>query len=1359
MLSVAGQVLAADSGFPVGGARVVARLHLDVDETAVEEELGEATTTSAGSFELVPHPESIESRLAAHLASVDPAADVIVEVKDTDGVTLLDSVAAPVRNGRSEFLLELRPSESTIERVDVAERVRASEVRTVEDAVTRVFSDAGGEYGLAGWPIRARLSFLNQLREALRSTGAATAWAAEPLLDPSLRALPFDADAIARDGIAGAIGDAVTVVGKLDSRPDTSVRGYRDYLRRIYTQDDRDPDKLKELTRRFGQDFMTTDVTERPLSELLIQIVETVLRAPAPYGFAIAPSLIDPATDATAAAYYTAKTLSADGYLDHLVSLSGLDAAEFGRRFRLSLDRRDDASSTPVQINIGTLQGWYRDSFQAGPEPAPALYPATFAGQGPFFLEYTEWVLAQQPTFLANAYPLRACRLTDITDYHERRQKFATLQKGQEGYDDVRWVLQLAEIDDELDRGHASYAQGQYVDARNHYLLADRLIRERVPLFTPTVAHATFFQTHRNYLRRDTRSSLWPVVGNEIREKTGGPNVEPDEWLGAYVTRQGYEAASIYIQCCCIPVFLGDVYLAMGSYAEANREYGRVTRFLVGAADFSSTPGWPLGPVHGGLYWDGSLPYTSATSSDNAALAEAGASSGEPLLATWLIPAKLSQIEQEFFSLRHGECLLEWADALYRSDDAASIERARELYKAVLWLWGEDPPYVAHWDYRFSPHWPQWVENPAVTGQKTRASLRLGQIDAELNWFGYSRNTVPPLRYSALREAARGMNALARSAEQDLLAYLARIEEEWIETRRAQTATQRAQLQRKVAVQQAAISADALVQAKYQFTLAEQAVAGKEAEIADHESLVGQFTDFFEGWKGALGLANDLPDDQKRAAGEALLSSTFEGDGLYGLGAGPTVMLGYVVVTGVSVSIIESMGNADSARRGQLIFLKDRMIPAAEAGVDAKTREQAIAALQEQIVDCDAALADDLLRFESVRTLSIDFFAAMATLRRRMMRRYLDLAARYSWLAQRALAFDLDRDIDLVRLDYWPAPMQGLTGTDLLEADLAELEAVRLDAATETVPVRYTASLAREFPLAFGHLRRTGSCVIHTTEETLRRAHPGLYGYRTRAVTIQPQALVVSTAPRGLLSNAGVSTISRSDGSTHVLARPDDATAVSEFRLERDMTLYGLPGEALLAFEGSGYETIWRLELPLDANLPDLDSLIDVLLTFDLEARYSPTLAEIHRASAPTATARIAVAAASSIDSKALSQLRANAGAVAIHFPFDALRLPANESNRTVTNVGILVCGARPESATLQLRAGAVSATVRLKNGFALSDAPPLAPQTPRSPLLPFVGVSVDQTFTVTIDPAKNVGIDFSHVNDVLLILDYTATT
>ena len=65
------------------------------------------------------------------------------------------------------------------------------------------------------------------------------------------------------------------------------------------------------------------------------------------------------------------------------------------------------------------------------------------------------------------------------------------------------------------------------------------------------------------------------------------------------------------------------------------------------------------------------------------------------------------------------------------------------------------------------------------------------------------------------------------------------------------------------------------------------------------------------------------------------------------------------------------------------------------------------------------------------------------------------------------------------------------------------------------------------------------------------------------------------------------------------------------------MFVYGLPGETLLQFEGSGVETDWQLEFPVDANPKGFRSIVDVLITFDTNAYYSDTVAAKQEAASP----------------------------------------------------------------------------------------------------------------------------------------------
>jgi hypothetical protein len=201
-----------------------------------------------------------------------------------------------------------------------------------------------------------------------------------------------------------------------------------------------------------------------------------------------------------------------------------------------------------------------------------------------------------------------------------------------------------------------------------------------------------------------------------------------------------------------------------------------------------------------------------------------------------------------------------------------------------------------------------------------------------------------------------------------------------------------------------------------------------------------------------------------------------------------------------------------------------------------------------------------------------------------ILRRYFEMGTKAAWLAERALSYEQDRSISLIGFDYFPMQFQGISGADLLQADLATLEASRLENLKETLSIKHTVSLARDFPLEFGQMKKRGKCIFRTEELPFRYAFPGTYGYRIRAITVTANSLLKNEPIRGLLKNRGFSSISRSNGESRTITRPPSASPISEFRLRDDMAVFELPGETLMPFEGSGIDSFWELEFPIISN-------------------------------------------------------------------------------------------------------------------------------------------------------------------------------
>src|SRR4029453_16481275 len=125
--------------------------------------------------------------------------------------------------------------------------------------------------------------------------------------------------------------------------------------------------------------------------------------------------------------------------------------------------------------------------------------------------------------------------------------------------------------------------------------------------------------------------------------------------------------------------------------------------------------------------------------------------------------------------------------------------------------------------------------------------------------------------------------------------------------------------------------------------------------------------------------------------------------------------------------------------------------------------------------------AATLMRFQKDRFLNVDLWNKLAIFAQRLLKRYIDLGARFAWFSERALSHEQAGPIDLVKLNYFPTFLRGLTGADRLLADLSELEATRLEGLRLTAPIKHTVSLAREFLVPFGRLKQFGEGFFPTS--------------------------------------------------------------------------------------------------------------------------------------------------------------------------------------------------------------------------------------------------------------------------------------
>ncbi|MGH6937848.1 hypothetical protein [Hypericibacter sp.] len=1061
-----------------------------------------------------------------------------------------------------------------------------------------------------------------------------------------------------------------------------------------------------------------------------------------------------------------------------------------------------------------------------GFEGKPILWD-NVVGAAPFFLRFEEWLDRQKPFYPENLFSLRsqiqACvrgepwmdkKTEDYLNYHRTIAFTQSLTPYNGQFASIGEVHRSAEF--LLAFGVADRKLFELITAidKEEYPKALRLADEAEALLRAAKASPA---TGENWEPSQSPLSNFPrpmsfakrrnLAVTDILKLTGVPDDYPatgferffelprlsDLWMDNVSFADARDLATRlvrYQRVFLLPILRGLIYQARGDHAAAINCFATVSGFYVGIAKLATPPGAALNKDHTkdlhAVHWEtrkvvygkdvvdrGDRPYTARLTYDD----ERYPQSPSPFVSQYtdwgfnnapnpeMKPTDLHALEVNFLHIVQAEAMLQWAEILYRNDEPSSLERARELYKGVLFLHEEDPGTPA---YRAKvlllPPFGR-VSNPRRQNQVGRAQLAMFQLKSGLNFYGYRDDAVPTLRYKTLLDAAGRWSTGAKAAQNDFLAYMTRLEQLDLDIMAAQAQQKKAQASVQIATEQIEIAKNGVVVANRLVKEVQKQIAAKQKEIDDSNSIFSQFKDYFKGMKDSASSLVDVGKTGYEGATGAGLVTDAEAktavqglgsDAAAGTGVGAAGVVGaFAVFAVLSTITLQGMADAATKRDAELKALSGEALPAAQAAVRVQERLVTIAQLQGVIASTELAYTNDLVNFQAERFLNRDFWQSLANVASRVMRRQLDLAAQASWFAERALAYQIGRAIRIIRLNYFDVRMRDVTGVDRLMLDLAELEAVRLASARLVLPIKRTYSLARDLPLAYGALKRTGSCRFTLTDDDLRLSHPGTFAHRIRAVDVATEAPGAVPAPRGVLSNRGLSYLRPSlTGPGQPLIRYEDALPISEFRMRTDMTIHDMPGEQLMPFEGSGFTTEWMLEFPVAANATGLSRLTDVLLIFDIQANFdgSPPPA----GPAPGPISRAFFASALSLDTAGLGTMRGAAASGKVRFKTADLSIPGAAAAPKVTNIAVLLPGVDSGSFTAKLRAGAATIPFTIKDGIATSNAAHLSDGVAANaqPLNAIAGAKAVQDFEIEITKGSN-GPLLATTRDVLLWLEY----
>jgi hypothetical protein len=570
---------------------------------------------------------------------------------------------------------------------------------------------------------------------------------------------------------------------------------------------------------------------------------------------------------------------------------------------------------------------------------------------------------------------------------------------------------------------------------------------------------------------------------------------------------------------------------------------------------------------------------------------------------------------------RLADLYVAWGDALYRTaaDDATGYQAAADKYSLLVTAnntLSDASPLYADANFASMKTRAQAIvdaaapvsldENPEVIRPILQARMRLGQIAAGFNIFGYQATYTPPFGWQYLQTVARYFAQHAAAVEQSYIQFKSQAENE--EFRRDQMDQQADLAQASVQLEQRGL---AEAQAGVAVANASLNYANVQAQNAAAAQTLFNNTRYEQleleelyAWSNAA--AQDEDDE---------VHQTISGYTYYNVSDTRRSLVVQDLARRRTLLAQQSEAQrlaADVASAAAYQGVAQAQLGEAQARVATAQQRIAIAQLQQRY-------AEDNRNFLDMREFSDRLWYELARTMRQLSRTYLDEAIEIAWLMERAYAVETGRQLTKIRFDYrWSGPNQ-LLGADML---LSDIDFFSYDYLTSTrskkAPIKLSMSLADQFPLAFSQLKSTGTAMFETTLEQIDRLYPGYYLHKIRDAELVFVGLTGSGSFHGSLRNIGVSTFRDQAGAITQLVYPADVMPISQYETRQDAIVFHTDTGELRLFENNGVATMWQIALPPGANDFDPAALIDVQLVLSFDAFFDATLETTIKGTLPT---------------------------------------------------------------------------------------------------------------------------------------------
>lgn len=628
-------------------------------------------------------------------------------------------------------------------------------------------------------------------------------------------------------------------------------------------------------------------------------------------------------------------------------------------------------------------------------------------------------------------------------------------------------------------------------------------------------------------------------------------------------------------------------------------------------------------------------------------------------------------------------------------------------------------------------------DNPAILTLVLEAHTKLKQIAAGLNFFGFAPNYTPPFSFEYLQNTARYFAQQAAQIEQRYIQFKSQAENE--EFRREQLDQQAEVAQQTVILEQRGVA-----EAQAGINVAQ---AGLNYAEVQRQNAVESQTDFnnvrwellelaeAEAWANAAAVDHD--DEVKL---------TWNGNYYNAKSKGRPHVIQDLAYQRTRIS-----HDLEAAKLQRAIDSANAYKAIAQAQVVQAQARKDVAEQRVKIAQLQQKFAEENRDFLDMREFGARLWYELAQQAKRIKQRYLDMATEIAFLMERAYNAETERGLHVIRYDYSRTSANNLLGADLLQADI---DYFTLDHVTTTktkkIPVKKTISLADSYAMSFQRLKTKGRCFFITELADFDREHPGLYLAKLRNVELIFVGITGATSIAGSLRNIGVSKFRRENGSIVSRLYPSDVMALSQYDLRQDALAFRFNPNDLRLFENNGIETLWQIDLPLDANDFDYNEILDVHLVLYYDGFFSSALEQTVKTALPKKGAASRVFSMRLSFPDELFYLKNKGDA---ELSFDAGMFPRNQLNFKRTALTLKISGKPTTIANLTLR---LTSTNHASEIVVKTDANGLVSDAAGQPLNALRNEALLDQWTIRITPADNPNLDLNGIGDVMTFFEYT---